>query len=197
MKSAAHNIIIFFLFLIAAVICMTIYGRETRKKELQSNVHNVAEQTVAAACATKEYEISGRKELIADFVENMSMNMVTDSDISVNVYGADAEKGLLSVNVVENYKHPTGADGKVEHSSTVILDKKVEVQETHTVDFYLDAGDTESYMSFVVYTGDMIITPIAPQKKNKTFVSWHDTNGYLADFTQPVEQDITYYATWH
>lgn len=197
MKVTVKSLGIIFLSIIALAICMTMYGREVRNKELQNNVHNVAEQTVSVACATKEYKIPGQKEFVADFVQNLSMNMITDSDVTVQLYGADKDKGVLSVNIIEDYKHPTGADGKVEHNRTVIFDKKVEVQETHEVNFYLNASDVEPYMAFTVYTGDMIGTPLEPQMADRSFVGWQDINGYLADFTQPIEQDITYYAVWN
>lgn len=187
-----------FIGVMTVVICMTMNGREVRHKELQNNLHNVVEQTMSIAKMRDNdiYDISTNNELMADTVQNMAMSVVTDSDFQYDFYGVDAEKGLLSVNVTENYKHPNNRDGKVENERTVIYNKQDDTEDMYTVKFYLTPVDTDCYMLFNVHSGDSISAPVNPTLKGKEFVVWQDENGYLADFTQPIMSDISYYASW-
>lgn len=104
MKNAVKCIVLFLFAICALLIGLTLYGRETRQKELQNNLHNVAEQTVKIATSDRSYNIADSNEMMADVIENMAMNMVTNSDLECDFYGADAEKGLLSLKLTEDFK---------------------------------------------------------------------------------------------
>lgn len=195
MKSTIKGIGLFLFGVCALLIGLTLYGRETRQKELQNNLHNVAEQTVKIATSERSYDIADNNEMMADAVENMIMNMVTDSDLECDFYGVDSEKGLLSLGLTEDFKHPNGQDGKVKHDRTVICDKKEE-DTMCTVKFYTEQGASDCYISMNIRAGDSITAPVNPEDKDKEFLGWIDTNGYLADFSLPVQHDITYYASW-
>lgn len=195
MKTTVKCIGLFLFAVFALLIGLTLYGRETRQKELQNNLHNVAEQTVNIAASENSYEISDANEMMADAVENMAMNMVTDSKLQCDFEGVDAEKGLLSLKLTEEYQHPNGSDGKVKHDRTVIYDRKVE-DKMCTVNFYTGQNDQDCYMSMMIRAGDNITAPVDPEEKDKEFAGWVDENGYLADFSLPVQNDMTYYASW-
>ena len=61
----------------------------------------------------------------------------------------------------------------------------------HKVSFYVEG---KLYKQYAVQKNDSISAPVQPQVNGKVFRGWIDGNGYLADFTQPVAQDISYFA---
>ena len=125
-------------------------------------------------------------------VEALAVSLDAASDIKVDVLGCDMEKGLLSVRVTAEYFHPNGKVGSVTCERTAVLEKiSQEEIVQHKVRFYV-AG--ELYKEYAVQKNDSISAPVQPQVNGKVFCGWIDGNGYLADFTQPVTQDISYFA---
>lgn len=168
--------------------------------ELKSNLPSAVEETVEIMAIDKKYSIGNYNEYIADFISNMSDVLDSDSAIMVEVINADKERGLLSIRVTEEYKHPNGKIGKVDCERTVILNKvDVDVPETFTVKFWVTnaAGEQKCYKSYKILEGDSPVTPVNPTNAYASFNGWVDSNGYLADFSQPVTQDLEYYAVWN
>ena len=64
-----------------------------------------------------------RYEFIADFMEALLVQINSDCSIKVNVLDVDYQKGLLSVEVIEKYKHPIGTEGQVSVKRTVIMEQ--------------------------------------------------------------------------
>ena len=59
-----------------------------------------------------------------DFIMYLSSNIDSRvKTLDVDIYGADADKGLLSVEVTAYFHYPTGVVGDVTSYKTVILDK--------------------------------------------------------------------------
>ena len=59
-----------------------------------------------------------------DFVDNLLESIDSRiKSIDVDIYGADAEYGLLSVKVTAHFTYPNGRDGEVSSKKTMILDK--------------------------------------------------------------------------
>lgn len=178
---------------LSLAIVMTISGRENRSMELQSGLSSVTEETVANLRGSI-YDIKSTEEYTADFLENLSIQMDADSDPAVRVMKADKEKCLLAVQVTETFEHPNGNRGNVEHERTVILNQTEKpAPEAYRITFYTDA---ECYKSYLVYEGDLAAVPAGPQKAGAAFAGWKDINGYMADFSLPVEQDMDFFAEW-
>ena len=57
-------------------------------------------------------------------------------------------------------------------------------------------GEGICYKSIVVREGDRIHPPAEPAGAGADFAGWRDINDYMADFSCPVEQKLTYYADW-
>ena len=86
---------------------------------------------------------------------------------------------------------------------TVIFDKKEEKPvETKTVTYYLSKEDllnnTNPYKVFEITEGDNLIEPTVPSEALGlgTFKNWNDASDYLADFSQKVVDNISYYASF-
>ena len=196
------NIILITVFMMMTAltvgIIMTLHGREARSVEIKSQLASVMEETVENLMQKKNYEIKNCELFLADFIEHLSMALDTDSEVILKVWKADMEKGILSVEVEEKYKHINGKTGSVTCSKTVIFDQIVEeTVQNCEVKFYLNREDLclrqNCYKVYQVRKGDCMAAPVV---REDGFEVWKDENGYLADFTQPVMGEICYYAEW-
>lgn len=198
MKSFVMMMISAILGGITLMIAMTIDGRSNRSMELQGNMPSAVEETVEIMAVDQKYSINNPNEYLADFIENLSVLLDSNSGIKVEILNTDKEKGLLSIRVTEEFEHPNGKAGTVECERTVVLNKLEEPEtETYTVRFLLAPDAEKSYKSYRVMAGDMVTVPTEPKVEGGTFAGWEDANGYLADFSQPVTQDLDYYAVWN
>lgn len=198
MKNIVNMLIVLVLGVIAIASMMTVAGRSNREMELTNNLPSITEETVNTLFADKKYDINNRNQFISDFAEHLSAVVDNDCDIAVNVMKADLEKGILSLRIVAEYEHPNGEPGTVSCDRTVIFDKVSEDEpEVYTVKFFTGhSGEIECYKSFQVYAGEKVQIPAAPQSETGAFAGWLDANGYLADFSQPVQRNLAYYADY-
>lgn len=168
-------------------IVMTVGGREVRSMDINSNLPAAVEQTVANL-AERKYTIADRNEYLADFMEDLAVGLDTDSDIKVEITNVDLERKMMGVKVTETFDHPNGRQGSVTCERTVILDPAESVKDSeYKVRFYVSG---HLYKACMVLAGETVNEPVKPDGIS----GWQDENGYLADFGQPVTQDLTYYA---
>ena len=168
-------------------IVMTVGGREVRSMDINSNLPAAVEQTVANL-AERKYTIADRNEYLADFMEDLAAGLDTDSDIKVEITNVDLERKMMGVKVTETFDHPNGRQGSVTCERIVILDPAESVKDPeYKVRFYVSG---HLYKACMVLAGETVNEPVKPDGIS----GWQDENGYLADFGQPVTQDLTYYA---
>lgn len=192
MKNIAAMFGVFFLGILVVACVMTSAGRSNREMELDDNLPSVVEETLAEVMEGKSYDITSENEMIADMVEDLSGKLDSDCDITVNIENIDKEKGLMSVNVVAEYHHPNGKEGKVTCERTVVFNKVQDVSsKLCRVIFFVDG---RTYKSCKILQGDLVSVPVEPVADGKVFVEWTDENGNSVNFTDPVEQDQSYYA---
>lgn len=175
---------------------MVIAGRNGRNTELSAMLPSAVEEAVDTALVKKQYGIADEAELAADVSESVAQAVDSDGDITVEVIGSDLEKGVLSVRVTADFKHPDGKDGSVSHERTVVLERPgTPEQALCEVSFYEERGG-ECHKKVLVKEGEFLTEPLPPVMEGKTFVCWEDESGAPADFTQPVTADAVYYAKW-
>lgn len=109
--------------IISIVIVMTLCGTNMRKNELNRAVDSALQDTVENQFDSKTYSVSSNDEFIADFMEALLVQINSDCSIKVNILDVDYQKGLLSVEVIEKYKHPIGTEGQVSVKRTVIMEQ--------------------------------------------------------------------------
>ena len=109
--------------IISIVIVMTLCGTNMRQNELNRAVDSAVQDTVENQFDNKTYSVSSNDEFVADFIEALLVQINSDCDIKVNVLDVDYQKGLLSVEVTEKYKHPIGTEGQVSVIRTVIMEQ--------------------------------------------------------------------------
>lgn len=108
---------------ISIVIIMTLCGSNMRQNELYRAVDSALKDTVENQFDIKTYKVNNNDEFIADFMESLLVQINSDSKVIVNVLDVDYQKGLLSVEVIEKYKHPIGTVGQVSVKRTVIMEQ--------------------------------------------------------------------------
>lgn len=201
MKNLALGFVYTVLGILTITIVMSIYARENRTSELQV-LSSAVEETVENIMLHTDYEIADKDEFVADVVQNLSMTMDTDSKLTVDVIGQDTDKGILSIRVTEEFKHPNGNDGSVSCDRTVVFDIPKEEEKTpYNIAFYLSKEDMQNeqncYKNYEVLPGDTITMPKNPQKNGKTFNGWKRSDGTDADFSTPLVENEKYYAVWN
>ena len=192
MKNIGMGIINVFLGCVMLLITMTIYGRMNYSMELKSNLSSVIEEIVEHMTMNSKYSIQNTNEFLADFTESLIAAFDSESDITVEIFQCDKEKGILAVNVVAAFMHPNEKIGTVECKRTVILNKmRKDVPKMCKVEFRVN---DESYKEYTIQEESIINAPVSIQNIAGTFQGWVDENGIEADFTQPIKKDVVYHA---
>lgn len=202
MKNVVTMIVNISLGVLLLLILASVMGRMNRSMEIESNLSSVVEETVENMSVTLKYDVKNSREVCADFAENLIERLDGKvTDMKVEVKKVDVEKGLLAVKVTEKFQHPNGKTGMISDSRIVILNQ-LEVPEVKelTVKFYLSKEDMEAgnncYKCYALYEGDKAQMPIVPERQGAVFDGWKDSNDYIADFSVPVQENISYYAAW-
>ncbi len=179
---------------------MTICGHMNRSTELQENLSTAAEGALQEGIEGEW--IKNDHALLAECIGRMAVALDADTDIVIDVFGIDSQKGILALRMSGNYKHPNGMKGSTEWERVVIREngEEKETMEVCEVSFYMNkeamSDEKECYKKYYVPKGEQVIMPVEPQKDGMVFAGWRDVNDYIADFSQPVDQRISYYAAW-
>lgn len=176
MKYIIYGVSMFAMVVIVLATTMVLNGRNVRQNEVDRALDTAVEQTVAELLEERTYTLESKDEFIADFIEGLLIKVESDSEIEVQLTGMDFEKGLLSVKVIENFKHINGKPGTVETEKTVVLENyDTDEKENVTVTFRVDDTD---YKVYTLVKGSSIPTPAVPAE---SFIGWMDEDGTVVD----------------
>lgn len=179
---------------------MTICGHMDRSTELQENLSTAAEGALQGAVHGNA--IKNDHALLAECIGRMAVALDADTDMVIDVFGIDSKKGILALRMSGAYIHPNGMKGSTEWERVVIREEgaEKEAMKVCEVSFYMSkeamSGEKECYKKYYVPEGGKVTMPVEPQKTGMVFAGWRDVNDYIADFSQPVDQRISYYAAW-
>ena len=195
------NIILIFTYVVIGALTLGIIvsamGREARNVELQSNLSNAVEESLANAMEEKNYTIADQNEFLADVTENITEALDTNSTVDVKVMRVDLNKGLLSLRVVESFNYVNGKTGSVKCDRTVVFDKRgQDDDDKYDVYYYINADDDRPYKRYTLLKGDTILIPKEPSRAGYTFEGWKDADGNAPVSDQTVESGLTYVAQW-
>jgi hypothetical protein len=157
------------------VIITTIDGRRIRDQEVTDSLRSAIESTVDNLRDSK-YDINDNQIFIADFIQALAIQIESDSTIQVNILDVDYEKGILSIEVIEHFKHPNGKSGTVSAVKTMIFEKDTTSSgatgppELVTITYNLPGNVL--YKQFSIIKGSEIIIPKDPLLAGKTFKQW-------------------------
>ncbi len=105
------------------LIVMTVSGTAIRKNELQNSVEIALLSTLENGFCQNNYPVADEEELCADFIQTLLMQIESKGEIEVRILEANAEKGLLSAEVTEHYRHPIGTEGCIRVQRTVMMEQ--------------------------------------------------------------------------
>lgn len=116
----------------------------------------------------------------------ISADLTTDDKnlkLTIEIVDADYFKGLLSLNIVEEYTNPTGRIGTCEYATTVIFDE-AKIYDTYTIKYYDFNGVLIE--SYIVRAGDAFPEPSDNIKNQYKITKWGSTlGGGGAEFIVP------------
>ena len=92
------------IIFIAAMTIVSVESKDLRTDELNRAVSASIKKTVSDSQIENQSTILSNKEMVAYFIQLLSVNMKGKGDVTVEVYDADYKEGLLSVAVTEKFK---------------------------------------------------------------------------------------------
>lgn len=189
------------LGMIVLAIIITISSRTNRSVEVECNLPAAVEGSVVYMMSGAGTEVQSDKETVAEGMERLALQLDTDSDLTAEIMKADIEKGILAMRLTEEFCYPNGTDGRVFDEKIAIYNRRTEQEPVwYEARFYRTKEEMlceeQCYKVYQVYEGERLAEPVQPATEDGEFLGWRDANDYMADFTQPVEQDIVYYAEW-
>jgi len=177
MKNTILGMCFIFLIVISMSIIYTIDGSRIRKEENTDSLSSAIESSMQTLVDHK-YKISNNEEFIADFTQALLLQIESDSTVIVNILDVDYNAGILSIEVVEHYKHPNGNSATVACVKTVIFEQDIdssvsEANKQVKITFLIpDKGNNIIYKEFNVKKGSEIIIPKDPTLEGKKFHQW-------------------------
>ncbi|MDD6194845.1 MAG: hypothetical protein PUB19_08100 [Lachnospiraceae bacterium] len=195
MKQMVYGIVTATMVVITMGIVMAVVGKMNRKSDLDNALSVAVEDAVESTMNQKTYTCQNYMEFIADFTQNLLLQISNDSDIEVSIAKVDYEKGLMSVKVTETFTHPNGNEGKNECETTVVFEQVSTDAELVTISYQLDADTT--YKEYQITKGDDVIVPKDPLQEGKNFVGWgmEGCKDMVTDFGK-ANEDMTYIAVF-
>lgn len=195
MKQLVYGFIIGLIGVLGIGIVVTINGKTTRQGDMDNALNSSVENAVETTMNEKAYSISSNEEFIADFTQNLLVQISNDADIEVQVDKVDYEKGLLSVRVIETFTHPNGKEGKNECTTTVVFEQNTAKADTVKITYLLEDGSL--YKEYRIKNGDRVLVPKNPTEEGKTFTGWclENSSEVITEFGNASE-DVTYVAAF-
>lgn len=191
MKHAVYGVVLGLILILFVAIGVTVQGRAVRADEAEETLAEAIEATANLLFSgNKVYTIDNNEEFVADFLKELSLQLGSDSKLSVDVVKADYDRGMLSIKITENYSHPNGKEGTVEAYKTVIYDQKtLEDTKMATVSFYRTKEDMENggevFKTSRIVPGDTVFPPEGPKHPDNPsrmkFIRWMGADGNAFD----------------
>lgn len=212
MKHAVYGVALGFILILFVFIGATVQGRAVRGDEAEVSLGEAIESTAAALFSGDEtYSIYDNEKFVADFLRELSLQLGSDSVLTVDVLKADYDLGMLSIKVTEEYTHPNGEEGIVEAYKTVIYDNKsIEDAKIAYVWFYRTReemeGGGEPYKTCQALSGDTVFAPEGPKHpldKHMRFLKWlskdgvwFSETGMKFEVTEGTREDFVFYGEY-
>lgn len=117
---ATFSMIIFLLFLL---IFFTLYGRMVRQTEL-SNALELSMKNAMEQLLLGEGAPDSEETWKTHFVESIAIQIESQSDLTVHIYEANLETGLLSAEAILTFSNPIGTTTTIRSGKrTMILEE--------------------------------------------------------------------------
>ena len=147
MKNVVTGIMMSIMMALFIIIILTTDDRIIRINEVNTALADALDESLNVLDMDK-YSIADTDELIADVTQGLLVQIESDAEVMVNVMDADKDKGIVTVEAVENFRKASGSAGQTAATRTIILEKQ-QVQYTYDEDdrqyniTYLNTDGTE------------------------------------------------------
>lgn len=196
MKNVVYGFFLIMIFVLVIVFTVTITQRNSRENELQTTLDDSLEKAVSNVNYSQDYMAYSDEEYVAAVIEYMMKDIKTNAKnidtntikLYVEVADADKEKGLLAINVVEEFTQLDGTTGHLESQQVVVLDKEYN-RVNYTVKIL--TPDKNIWKTFSVKAGDKMpeVTELPTG-----FTNYSDLDGNVVELDEYVNSDLTYIA---
>lgn len=165
MKNVVTGIMMSIMMALFIIIILTTDDRTIRINEVNTALADALDESLNVLDINK-YSITDTDELIADVTQGLLAQIESDAEVTVNVMDADKDKGIVTIEAVENFRKASGAAGQTAATRTIILEKQ-QVQNTYDENnrqyniTYLNTDGTE-YMTYSIKKNEQLIIPITP-----------------------------------
>lgn len=165
MKNVVTGIMMSIMMALFIIIILTTDDRIIRINEVNTALADALDESLNVLDINK-YSIADTDELIADVTQGLLVQIESDAEVTVNVMDADNDKGIVTVEAVENFRKASGAAGQTAATRTIILEKQ-QVQDTYDEDnrqfniTYLNTDGTE-YITYSIKKNEQLIISITP-----------------------------------
>lgn len=204
MKQAVLGTVVLSITLIVASILFSLDSRSIRQQEIENALEEALKTCAESIWADSTYTAQTEDEFAADLIQTLSMQIESDSAVSIRILDLDNEKGIVSAEAVLKYNYPNGKTGTVSTVKTVIMEKNVfnpdaDIKQTYTVAFYLpDVPEDELYKQYKVLENAACIVPENPEIEGKTFVRWQTADGTeVHPSTLQVVSNVSFFAVFN
>lgn len=194
---------------------ITVESRTNRENNAYQTLKRATDSAVSSVLETQKYQIDNNEEFVAALTmmlcDSLISNDGTSSDsttpdknlkVTIEVVQADYHRGLLSLNIIEEYTNPIGSIGTCEYATTVVFDE-AKIYDTYTIRYY----DANGIMlaSYVVKAGDKWPEPNTLLKEQYRINKWGSTLGgggdtFTIPSTVPLDSEannITHFPQYH
>ena len=188
MKNVVTGIMMSIILALITIIILTTDDRIIRINEVNTALADALDESINVLDMDK-YSITDTDELIADVTQGLLVQLESDAEVTVNFMDADNDKGIVTVEAVENFRKASGSAGQTAATRTIILEKQ-QVQDTYDEDnrqfniTYLNTDGME-YMTYSIKKNEQLIIPAAPDNTH-----W-EYSGSPLDMDVKVVSDMT------
>lgn len=175
---------------------LMIESRTNRENNVQRSLKKAADNAITSVIENQSYSINSNEQFVAAVAQMICDSLIsndgTTSDsttpdenlkIVIEVVEADYVKGLISLNIIEEYTNPIGSIGTCEYATTVVFDE-AKIHDTYTINYYNANGALIS--SYIVREGDTFPEPSDGIKSKYHITGWGSViGGGGSAFTKP------------
>ena len=123
MKKALLATFSFITLLIFLLIFFSLYGREVRHTEISNALNSSMKQAILHLQLDEGGPVS-KDEWLHNFSDSIASQIQSKSDLTIHIYEADFEKGLLSAEAILTFRNPIGTYSSVTTGKqTIILEE--------------------------------------------------------------------------
>lgn len=176
-----------FCMLIYTLLCgFQISSLQIRKNEIEKCVSRVLEENLS-----KGYQQEDEETVRERMIEELTQCIRAKGYLTILFPIVDMEKGIISVQIKEEYSQPNGKHRTIEFEKTALVERTMIEKESVTITFLVDE---EVYKEYCVKKGEVCPNPKVPSRTFAGWVEYGDSSNQLIQNIGNVWEDKVYVA---